>query len=86
MKPLAFPEVNCTLAKPASMTDEECESLPCHFDQTGDIAPRFISRWTFTPEERAAIAAGADLWLHLYSRSHPPLALTTEDPFKREKA
>lgn len=30
-----------------------------------------VSQWTFTPEERAAIAAGADLFLWVSSPQHP---------------
>lgn len=37
------------VALPAVFT--EVESIPC-----------VVTRWRFTPEERAAIASGADLW------------------------
>lgn len=39
---------------------------------------RMISRWSFTPEERARIAAGEDLYLtvHTFNRPHPPMKMS----------
>jgi len=36
-----------------------------------DDGHRLVTRWAFTDEERAKIAAGADLYLHTYTFGHP---------------
>ena len=54
--------------------------LPCQRTSDG----RVVSVWAFTPEERAAIAAGQNLELHVWMQPPPPVgfALTpaTEAP------
>lgn len=37
-----------------------------------------ISCWQPTEEERAAIAAGAPVYLHVLGAGHPPVLLATE--------
>lgn len=47
-----------------SCGEEELEHSPNTFQFAKDKAGRvnIVTRWTFTPDERAAIAAGADLF------------------------
>ena len=65
--------------EPVNISDEDIATLPPHVEVRWaegqpqyQVLPsvrltgprgRVISRWSFTPEERAAIAAGADLFL-----------------------
>jgi hypothetical protein len=70
VNPIDFPEANRTFVKPASMTDAECASL-----RVQDTGEELISRWEPTPEERAAIAAGAPVVLTIVGGAHPPVRL-----------
>jgi hypothetical protein len=47
---------------------QEYQSLPSVQTPKGSV----ISRWTFTDEERARIAAGEDLYLTVYTFGHRP--------------
>lgn len=79
MNATPFPEANCTLGPPAGMTADECRSLPVFIDGTG-----VISRWQPTAGERAAIAAGAPVWLVVWGKGMPPVSLSTRVPFERK--
>ena len=79
VNPTNFPEATIVLGKPPGMTDDQCASLPIHHDKKNSA---LISRWLPTPAEREAIAAGKPVWLWIYGNGHPPVALTTERPFK----
>ena len=43
--------------------------------------PARITRWTFTPEERAAIASGADIFVSMAGTSIPPMHLDAGWPY-----
>ena len=74
MKPIKFHEQNYTLNKPESMTDKECQSLPCFID--GD---QIISKWKMTWKERLSALFRGTVWLSVNSRlSQPPVYLTAE--------
>lgn len=76
MNPTDFPQANRTFTKPASMTDDECAPLRVH-----DSGEALVSCWHPTDEERAAIAAGAPIWLWIWGRGHPVVQLSTENPW-----
>jgi hypothetical protein len=76
MNPVDFPQANRTFTKPTSMTDEECAPLRVH-----DTGGELVSCWQPTEEERAAIAAGAPVWLRIFGRGHPPVVLEVAPPF-----
>jgi hypothetical protein len=76
VNPIDFPQKTRVLQKPPSMTDEECSPLAIH-----DTGAELLSCWQPTDEERAAIAAGAPIWLSVVGRGHPPVALFVESPF-----
>jgi hypothetical protein len=46
--------------------------------QDGSVA--ILTRWTFTPAERAAVAAGEDLFLEFAARQMTPVHLRTGPP------
>lgn len=77
MTSIPFPEKNCDLGRPPGMTAEECNSLPVWRD-----GKQCISCWQPDDAERAAIAAGAPIWLYVIGgATQPPVALTTISPF-----
>ena len=81
MRPIDFPQANLTLSKPDSMTDEECGSLRVY--RSG---PQMFSCWQPSEEERAAIAAGAPVWLYVLGAAHPPVAVEVENPFPEARS
>lgn len=81
MKPTDFPQANRTFHRPRSMTDEECEPLRVYV-LTNHYA--LISCWRPTWRERLAILLGRPVWLWVSGGSHPPVALTAENPFPED--
>lgn len=53
-----------------------CVGLPVRFEMNGDV-PCMVSAWEPTPEEIAAIAAGAKIYLRVLGNSHPPVMIFT---------
>lgn len=80
MRPIDFPQANLTLAKPATMTDEECQPLRVHRD-----GPQLISCWGLTWRERLAVLFRGRVWLWVWGGGHPPVALEVETPFPEVK-
>jgi hypothetical protein len=58
---------------------DSCDDLPARHEppQEGVPAGCVSSVWEPTPEERAEIAAGANIKLWVWARSTPPVAITT---------
>jgi len=72
MKPLKFKEATTNLAKPLSMTDEECGSLYIYQNEKGEC----ISLWTTTFWERLKFLFHGKLWLCVLSgKTQPPVWL-----------
>jgi hypothetical protein len=67
MKPIKTQWSNLVYRGPTPDIDD----LPCRRHEPGLI----VSTWTFTPEERQAIAGGANLELWIYTEPIPPVAL-----------
>lgn len=75
-KPVAFPQVNFTYTKPASMTDEECGSLPCF------RSPNFtVSCWSMALRDRLRVLVTGKVWLTLVMNGHPPVSIGASAPF-----
>jgi hypothetical protein len=49
-------------------------------DGSEHAAPFMVTAWQPTPQEMAAIAKGAPIYLHLQGRSHPPVRLEVGEP------
>lgn len=62
-----FKEATRILGKPASMTDEECSSLPVWSDGT-----QCVSAWKAETKERLCILLTGRVWLSVLSGSTPP--------------
>lgn len=74
MRAIDFPGRTAILGAPQGWDEAKhgpCEGLPI-IRQDGAC----VSLWEATPEERAAIAAGANIWLHVHSgQTQPPVGL-----------
>jgi len=76
VNPVPFPQANRLFVAPDGMTEEEVGGLPVH-----DSGSVLISCWQPTEEERVAIAGGAPIWLSVFGRGHPVVAIQAECPF-----
>jgi len=83
MKPLHFEEATIELKKPASMTDEECNSLWVHRSANGEC----ISLWTVPFWQRVKFLFHGKLWLGILSgNTQPPVWLDmTETVFIKDE-
>lgn len=75
---------NCTriLGAPPGWTPEtsgECLGLPIRDEMNGDV-PCMVSAWEPTPEELAALNAGAKVHLRLLGTGHTPVMVCVGDP------
>ncbi len=77
-----FESSNHTLERPPGWDEDECNSMPVmvgrHPMNDGKTAIALVSCWEPTKEEREAIANGANIYLHVLTRTHPPVLLSTE--------
>ena len=81
MNPVEFKEQTKILAKPDSMTDDECESLPIWNDGN-----HCISCWRPSWRERLSILLFGRVWLWVFSGdTQPPVAIDgCKELFKSE--
>lgn len=67
---------NMLLGKPASMTDEQCISVPATLIVEGSLGqPEIQTFWRPLPEELAALNRGASVVLTVVGSGHPPVKL-----------
>lgn len=82
MNPAQIPNATRVLGAPEGWDpkrDGECGALHVKDNRVNDV--RFMqSEWEPTPEERAAIAAGANVRLTVWGITHPPVALEVYAP------
>lgn len=77
MNPIQFPQANTIMRAPPSMAEGLCNDVHAH--SNGEIC---VTLWQPTPEERAAIAAGAPIYLSVHmAGSMPPISFAVESPF-----
>ena len=77
MTPTNFRQATQMLGRPDDMTDEQCGAL--HIARgLADGYPYVVSCWQPTDEERAAIASGAPVYLHVVGAAMPPVCLSTQ--------
>lgn len=77
-EPTPSPQANLVLVKPPSLTDEERSSLPVYRSAEPQA---FISCWRPTAEDLERLLIGEPIWIWVWGSSHPPVAVTTENPF-----
>ncbi|HBR31937.1 MAG TPA: hypothetical protein DD733_07625 [Clostridiales bacterium] len=78
MQPTKFKEQNITFTKPASMTDEQCSSLPAYRDDR-----EIISCWKMTWKERIKVLFIGKIWFSVYGTSQPPICLSVDTFFAK---
>lgn len=83
MIPASFPESNIALSRPKDMTDEQCSPLCVFKGEDVEGTPVIISLWKLTKEELEEINKTGRVWLCIYGRGMPPVALGTSDPFPK---
>jgi len=82
MLPIKFKEANMTLLKPASMTDEECKSLPVFTDGF-----ECVSCWKLSWKERLSALVFGKIWLSVLSgKTQPPVWLACSDTVFTEES
>jgi hypothetical protein len=60
------------------MTEAECASLPVF----RSVEPQaFISCWRPSAEDLERLVRGASIWVWVFGNEHPPIAVSTENPF-----
>ncbi len=78
MNPINFPEAQNFMGRPNEMTQAECSALPIARGVYLKKYPAIISCWQPTEEERAAIAGGAPVYLHVIGSVMQPVMLSTQ--------
>jgi hypothetical protein len=81
MMPTAFDEENGVLDRPHEMSIDECEPLSVWQGETETGQPVVISCWKPTQDELAEIQRTGRVWLFVFGRSMPPVALMGFSPF-----
>ncbi len=74
MEPIDFPQSNTTLVA------DECSDLPAHQHENG-----YVTCWKLTADDMFQVLQTGCVWLHLYRTAHPPVIVTVEGPFEKEK-
>lgn len=73
MTPTQIKNCNLLLSKPSDMTDEECGELWAKHDKVNGI---YQTAWVPNELELAQLKQGHAVILHVWSKGHPPVALT----------
>ncbi len=82
MEACSFDESNGVLGKPDSMSDAECQALSV-WRGTCKGLPLVVSCWKLTTEEWEEIRKTGRIWLQVIGESMPPVALTTQHPWRK---
>jgi len=75
MRPTQHPTNNDVLGAPPGVAIEDCKPLAITRVMYERGGPALWSFWEPSPEERAAIAAGALVRFSCWGRTHPPVAI-----------
>jgi hypothetical protein len=82
MKPRPLTDATRSMKAPADWDEASgtCETLDIHDADDGHGNPIMISAWQLEEGELEKLAAGAPLYLRIYGRGHPVVALYTGEP------
>ena len=75
MRPTQHPSNNYVLRAPPGVSAEQCKPLAITRVLFDSGIPAVWSYWEPSPEERAAIAAGAPVRLSCWGMTHPPVSI-----------
>lgn len=81
MSPTEFPQQNNVIAKPESMTDEQCTGLPAYHYKDENQYPNVLSCWQFTDEEWEEMSKTRKVWVNTMGVTVTPFALMGCSPF-----
>lgn len=74
MNPQRFEQANIVMLAPKGM--DNCSDV--HAFHTGQ---HVITAWRPTPEELVKINLGEPVWIWVFGKTMPPVAITCDDPF-----
>lgn len=78
MDPISFVNMNMTFTKPVDWTGpEECLDLPAY-----DNGKQLITCWKGTWKDRIRYLFTGQIWLWIWAKVPPPVAIDTRYPFK----
>lgn len=66
------------MGRPAGTLEEDCGALPIRDIHDPIWGNQMWSKWEFTDEDRAAVAAGGALYLIITGTTHPVVAVAVE--------
>jgi hypothetical protein len=81
MKPSDFLEANSKLKAPEGQEDT-VSTLPVWRHPSNSYV---ISKWRMTFKERVTALCSGYIWLHVWAGTHPPVSLSTEEPFEPQQ-
>jgi hypothetical protein len=81
MKPIKFEQSNFTWGAPRGQEDK-VDGMPAYKGTEKETNwPVSISCWELTPEDLRRLNEGGKIWLRVYGQGHPPVSVSTENPF-----
>ena len=83
MKPVDFKESNMVFAAPAGMSLEECGDLHVARNPLDGLS---VSCWELEEGDLERLRKTGKVWLWVWGKGHPPVSVSTEDPFELEKS
>lgn len=86
MVPASFNESNVVLSRPRDLTAEQCDPLSVWRGRLEDGTPAVVSCWKLTADDLRRLAETGRVWLVVMGHRMPPVALTSESPFRQEGA
>lgn len=78
MRPTQHPSNNDVLGAPPGVPIDQCKALYITRVVYDNGMPAVVSFWEPSPEERAAIAAGALVVFSCWGNTHPPVSIGVE--------
>jgi hypothetical protein len=73
-----FAESNFTFTSPKG---QDMLDLPAYRNANGTLT---ISKWKLTEADIERITKSKAVWLHVIGHGHPPVMITSDNPFKEE--
>lgn len=81
MIPSSFAESNAVLDPPKGVDLDKCSALSIFRGQDQSGGNVVISCWKMTAEEREEFLRTGRVWLFVWGKSMPPVAIATANPF-----
>jgi hypothetical protein len=82
----SFAESNHVIDKPQDLDRDQCDALSVYAGESADGLPVMISCWKVTREELEQIQRTGRVWLWVFGRGMPAVALSGEHPFVQPEA